>query len=89
MQEIRSKIWRGSLAIDIDERGMEGVLRIQLSLMSKEFMNDKGITNRHGSRMKSVKDKGSITWIIIECKRQRNEYMSEARVWSGECKDCV
>ena len=36
--------------------------------MLKELTNDKGITNRHDSRMKLVKDKGSITWIIIDFK---------------------
>ena len=34
------------------------LLRIQLSSMSKEFTNDKVITSRHGSKIKSVKDKG-------------------------------
>ena len=33
----------------------QSLLRIYLSLMSKEFTNDKWIINRYGSKMKSVK----------------------------------
>ena len=45
--------------------------------MSKVFTNDKGITNRYGSRMSSTMTKEKV-----ECK-------SEERVWSGKCRDCV
>ena len=45
--------------------------------MSKVFTNDKGITNRYGSRMSSTMTKEKV-----EC-------MSEEGVWNGECGDCV
>ena len=36
------------------------MLSIYLSLMSKVFTNDKGITSRYGSRMNSVMTKGNL-----------------------------
>ena len=53
---------------------------MQLSLMSKVFMNDKGIISRYGSRMSSAMTKEKVECMSAEI---------EERVWSGECINYV